>query len=379
MAVKLYLPTNVFDAALERMRWIFDEFERVTVCFSGGKDSTVILNLALMVAEEKGRLPVKVLFVDQEAEWRTVVDYIREVMADPRVEPQWLQVPIKLFNATSVSDPWLYCWEPGAIWMRNKEPVSIKENVYGTDRFKDMFQAVTRHDHPNEPAVRLGGLKAAESPARLRLLTSEVYKGVTWGKKEDERRGHFLFYPIYDWADQDVWTAIHRNLWPYCPIYDAMYQHGVAFSKMRVSNLHHETAVHHLFYLQEIEGDTWNKLTERLSGVNTAGKLKSEMFIPKKLPFMFRDWREYRDHLLANLIPDPVIRKRFESAFARQERDFDNQPHMARALARNQVAQILTNDFELTKYGTFYATHVVAKNAGSRDGTLGGFRDRVSA
>lgn len=84
--LKIYLKETVYDAALDRMRYLFGEFPNVVVSFSGGKDSTVILNLALKVAEEMGRLPLKVLFLDQEAEWDCVIDYIRRVMNDPRVE-----------------------------------------------------------------------------------------------------------------------------------------------------------------------------------------------------------------------------------------------------------------------------------------------------
>ena len=40
------------------------------------------------------------MFLDQEAEWQAVVDYTRTVMQNPEAEPHWLQVPIRLFNAT---------------------------------------------------------------------------------------------------------------------------------------------------------------------------------------------------------------------------------------------------------------------------------------
>lgn len=255
--MKLYLRQNVFESALDRIRWLFDEFENITVNFSGGKDSTVTLNLALKVAEEKGRLPLPVMFFDQEAEWQTVIDYVRTVMSDPRVDPRWLQIPFKISNATSTAEPWLYAWQPGARWMREKEPNSIHENVYGTDRFAEMFGAYMAHHYPNQKAVNLAGVRASESPARMNGLTAyETYKGRTWGKVRDAKVGHFDMYPLYDWSDSDIWKAIHSNGWPYCGIYDEMYRHGIPIHEMRVSNLHHETAVGVLFYLQEIEAET---------------------------------------------------------------------------------------------------------------------------
>ena len=85
--MKIFQKQNVWDAALERIRWLFDEFPNVIVNFSGGKDSTVCLHLALKVAEEKNRLPLKVAWIDQEAEWQATSDYVQSVMEDKRVEP----------------------------------------------------------------------------------------------------------------------------------------------------------------------------------------------------------------------------------------------------------------------------------------------------
>ena len=109
--MRIYYDQTVYDAALDRIRYLYDEFENIMVCVSGGKDSTVIFNLCKIVAQEKNRLPMKVMFLDQEAEWQSVVDHIREIMTDSDVEPYWIQAPILLKNATSTGEPFLKCWE----------------------------------------------------------------------------------------------------------------------------------------------------------------------------------------------------------------------------------------------------------------------------
>lgn len=350
-ASRIYLSDSVYDAALKRIEWLFDEFDNLIVCFSGGKDSTVTLFLSLMVAKQKGRLPLKVLFLDQEAEWQTVIDYVREIADRDDVDMDWLQIPIKLFNATSTESEWLMCWEEGKKWMRPREPDAITENIYGTDRFADLFGAYLKHHFPGEKAVMLSGVRCEESPARLVGLTSyETYKGETWGKKRDTVRGHYDMYPLYDWSYTDIWKAIHDNNWPYCKIYDYQYQHGVKTQDMRVSNLHHETAVATLYYLQEIEQDTWNKLTERMGGISTAGQMKSEAFQVKELPFMFHDWKEYRDFLLGKLITNPEHQGLFRKRFSEDDRDNEGiAPKHLDRMYRVHIGAMLANDYHMTK------------------------------
>ena len=56
MPLKIFLEQNVYEAAIERINWIFDEFENVIVNISGGKDSTAVYHIALQIAEERKRL-----------------------------------------------------------------------------------------------------------------------------------------------------------------------------------------------------------------------------------------------------------------------------------------------------------------------------------
>jgi predicted phosphoadenosine phosphosulfate sulfurtransferase len=349
--MRIHLKESVLDAALNRIRWLFDEFDQVVVSFSGGKDSTVVLNLTLQVAEEKGRLPVPVLFIDQEAEWQAVVDYTREVMADPRVDPMWMQVPLRIFNGTSHQDQWLNCWEPGETWMRDREPGAFTENIYGTRTFYDLFGAIVRHHFGSASCVNMAGVRAEESPARLAGLTSaETYKGETWGKIRDRRIGHYDMYPIYDWSYTDVWKAIHDHGWSYCRAYDAQYSLGLSIQKMRISNLHHETSLSTLYYLQEAEPETWEKLTSRLSGINTAGQMKSDAFAVTDLPAAFTSWQEYRDFLIERLPETPEIRGVFRREANRIDSKFEGLPQQYRdQMDRGIINAVLADDYHLAK------------------------------
>jgi predicted phosphoadenosine phosphosulfate sulfurtransferase len=107
-----YRQGSVLDAARRRMGEVFDRFERVVVSVSGGKDSTVIHKLALDEALRRGRR-LEVFFQDQEAEYQSTIDVIREWMHDPRITPRWFQVPIRMTNATSHVDYWLHAWGEG--------------------------------------------------------------------------------------------------------------------------------------------------------------------------------------------------------------------------------------------------------------------------
>lgn len=353
--MKFYKDTNVLDEAKARINRIFDEFDNVVVGFSGGKDSTCVLNLTLQIAKERNRLPQKVMFVDQEAEWQFTIDYVKDIMYRDDVEPFWIQVPFKITNSTSSTSDHLEAWGEGQKWMRDKDPISIKMNTYMTgknsshlDEFYKFFPNFFKHQFPNIKSAYLAGVRAEESPTRAMALTNGVtYKDITWGKTLNKQEGHYTFYPLYDWSYSDVWKAIHEHSWQYCKVYDYMYQHGHAIQDMRVSNLHHETAIKQLFFLQEIESDTYNKLTERLQGVSTASRLGEDDFFVKELPYMFLDWKEYRDFLVTKLLPETSI-PLFKEQFIKLDKKYGTMRNIDK-FHKVCVQSIVINDFGFVK------------------------------
>ena len=52
---KLRLDNNVLEESIERIKWTFDNFESIYISFSAGKDSTVMLHLAIDEAKKRNR------------------------------------------------------------------------------------------------------------------------------------------------------------------------------------------------------------------------------------------------------------------------------------------------------------------------------------
>jgi len=352
--LRIYLNKTVFDAALDRIRYLFSEFENIVVGFSGGKDSTVCFNLTMMVAREMGRLPLKVMFIDQEAEWEGTIKTVERVMTHKDVEPYWLQVPMVITNNASSFDRYNHCWDPDRKdeWIHPQHPLSIKENTYGTERFHDLFTRFISIQFEDQKTALIGGVRTQESPKRLVGLTQHpTYKWVTWGKQFTKR--HFVFYPIYDWKSHDIWKAIHDNRWHYNPVYDGLYRHGVTLKDMRISNLHHETALQNLLLIQEIEPQTWDKIAHRIAGANTIKHLRLKSFSrPDVLPFMFESWGEYCYYLIDKIIQEEDNK----IAMLRKLRSFEKRyTHEAIREDMYKVAinTILSSDWDFTKMANF--------------------------
>ncbi len=334
-----YKGKNVLEAAQERIAYVFDEFEHIFVSVSSGKDSTTLFHLCIAEAERRDR-KINLFFLDQEAEYQGSIDLMRQMMRHPRVIPWWFQVPIYMTNATSYTNEFLYAWGEGEEWIRPKEDIAIKsiEQDY-PKRFYDFFDWFERQQ--KEPTAFFVGLRSKESMNRFRAVTKNPgYKNIPWSTKTKSPYS-FRFYPIYDWTFGDIWKYIADNNIPYNKVYDKMYcLRGKRVNDIRISDLIHEKSFSCLAELQEIEPETFEKLSKRLQGVHTAGIYAREGMIynADKLPEEFATWKEYRDYLLATVPIKEEYRERLKKRFAGQK---DSEQ-----IYRQQCRQVLICDYE---------------------------------
>lgn len=365
----IYKETNVYEEAIKRMNMIFDYKEDVIVCMSGGKDSTVLFNLALMIARERGRLPLKVFWLDQEAEWQNTVDYMSEIMHMPEVKPFWFQIPFNFPNNLSISNgkESLMIWDPEQKdkWIHAQSDIAITECPFDFNinesrdvAFYTLINKLPDYcaDKDSQSCAVLAGMRVAESlNRRTAIMFGEAkFRGETWARGINKGSKCQVLWPIYDFTNDDIWTAIAKNHWEYNKCYDLMYRYGLSKHRMRVSALIHETAWGAIEMLHEFEKDTYNRFCARISGTSTfdhmfvlssiaAGTIDGGNIVPASLPFMFKDWKEYRDYLLEHLV-EPKYKAHFYKEWKGQDGEQWYRTHVKEVVLNDTCGTINSNE-----------------------------------
>jgi predicted phosphoadenosine phosphosulfate sulfurtransferase len=342
---------NVLEAAKQRISFIFDNYENVIVSVSGGKDSSVLAHLSLLEANRRNR-KVGLFFLDEEVVYQSTVEQIEYLMSlyPANTNRLWLQIEFDLTNATSFEESQLKCWEKGKHkkWMRSKNPKNIINPPWGNDvifrtgyKWLDFYGVIENFERMYNNTAFLVGLRATESPNRWRAVSKNpVYingETVFYGTQKPKK--NVSYYPLYDWNFHDVWKYIYDNNLKYSKIYDYLFKKGFGINEIRISSLIHERSFKSLCELPEFEPETYNKLTERIKGIQFAQETgrNAKVFKAQKLPKNFKLWSQYRDFLL-DTYPYTDKKEIFTKRFTRHlENEF---------VARQQVRQLVLNDYE---------------------------------
>jgi predicted phosphoadenosine phosphosulfate sulfurtransferase len=321
---------NVFDAANERIDFIFKNFERVYLSFSGGKDSGVMLNLAIDYMRAHGiKEKLGIMILDNEANYEYSLKFMHEILQANLdiLDVYWCCLPITLpCTVSSYAIEW-QCWgvKDKHKWIRpmpkQEYIVNIEnhpfdffvENMsYGDfwDEFGDWFSQGKR-------TACLIGIRADESLNRFRAIMNDRKKTVSgkcWTKKKrDNDLEVYNCYPIYDWKTQDIWVANAKMGWNYNELYNIFWKAGLTIAQMRVASPFMSESKSSLNLYRVIDPHVWQTLCARVAGANfiaTYGKqLNYNSF---KLP-EGHTWKSFVKFLLDTLPQEVALnfRERF--------------------------------------------------------------------
>jgi predicted phosphoadenosine phosphosulfate sulfurtransferase len=265
---------NVLEAAQRRISYIFDNFPRIYVSFSGGKDSSVMLHLVMSEAVKRNR-KVGVLFVDLEGMYKLTIDHITAMYNTyaPYIEPYWVCLPIALRNAVSVYEPKWCCWEQGKDWIRQPPAMAITDYNYfpffhpGME-FEEFVPEFGKWYGQGKLTACFVGIRADESLNRYRTIKADksMFEDKTYTTWLG--RGLYNVYPIYDWKVDDIWLYNTKYKQPYNQLYDRMHMAGLTPSQMRICQPYGDDQRRGLWLFHVIEPETWAKVVARVNGAN---------------------------------------------------------------------------------------------------------------
>ena len=280
MSTKKYKDIDVYQAAKNRFEYIYREFDRVCVSFSNGKDSGVLLNMAIDAARAAGKLPVNVLYIDMEAQYRHAIDFTQRMFSKEEVTGWWVCLPIHLRNAVSQFQPHWLCWdaEKKDAWVREMpthECVISDEEYFPFFRrgmeFEEFVPEFAKWFSNGEKTACLVGIRSSESLNRFRTIRNEkkeTYDGQMWSTRLFPNEEIYNFYPLYDWETKDIWICNNRQKYDYNKVYDIMYLAGISIHKMRLCQPYGDDQRQGLYLFKLLEPETWAKVVNRVEGAN---------------------------------------------------------------------------------------------------------------
>lgn len=307
------LGIDVLSAAKERIAKVFDDFPRIYVSFSAGKDSGVMLHLVMEEAIRRDR-KVGLLFVDLEAQYKLTIDYAAEMYEryTDRIEPYWVALPIHLRNAVSQFEPQWVCWHPDKRndWVREPHPLSITDESHfpffrRAMEFEEFVPEFGEWYAQGKLTACFVGIRSDESLNRYRTIARKksTFEGLQWMTWMGEHV--YNAYPIYDWRTEDIWTYNGKFKASYNRLYDRMHQAGLTIHQARICQPYGDDQRKGLWLFHVIEPETWARVVARVNGANQgamyvqeSGNILGYRGITKPDGIT---WREFADRLLASM------------------------------------------------------------------------------
>lgn len=288
MQLKKPISKNVLTAAKERIAYTFDNFEKILLSFSGGKDSSVMFHLVMDEAIQRNR-KIGVMLIDFEAQYIATSNHAREMfeLYKDHIELHWICLPMKLRNAVSNYQPSWTCWDDdhkndwvrqipkfdGVVSDQDYYPFFVKNLEF--EEFIIMFAEWYSEGNPLAVFV---GIRADESLNRFRTIAvadKEMYNNRRWTTKVTGNI--YNIYPIYDWKTKDIWIYNKKADKCHNHIYDLMHQAGVPLSQQRLCQPYGDDQKKGLWLYHILEPQSWFKVVARVNGANSGSLYINEI------------------------------------------------------------------------------------------------------
>ncbi len=275
---KIRLQSNVFEEAKERISWTFDNFEKIYLSFSAGKDSTVMLHMVMDEAIKRKR-KIGLLLIDLEGQYKLTIDHAIKCydMYSKYIVPYWVCLPIHLRNAVSVFETHWKCWDENAkkSWIREIPKDAISDVNYfpffhdGME-FEEFVPEFGKWFAEGQSCACFVGIRADESLNRFRTIASK--SKITKSDKQYTTKvidEVYNIYPIYDWKTSDIWIYHAKTGLPHNRLYDLMHKAGLKISQMRICQPYGDDQRRGLWLFHLIEPETWARVVARVNGANS--------------------------------------------------------------------------------------------------------------
>jgi predicted phosphoadenosine phosphosulfate sulfurtransferase len=260
---------------------VFNDFEKIYVSFSGGKDSTVMLHIVMEEAIKRGR-KVGVLIIDLEAQYDDTIKHMHKIVElyKEHIDLYWSCLPMLLRNAVSNFQPRWICWDASKkdVWVRQMPIFAKTENDYpfyvNNMEFEEFIVLFGKWYSEEGKKLTAGfiGIRADESLHRYRAIASDktglMHKEYKWTTKISKNL--FNIYPIYDWKTKDIW--VYHGKFPskgHNAVYDKMNMAGVKLSDQRLCQPFGDDQRKGLWLYHILEPETWYRLIARVNGANS--------------------------------------------------------------------------------------------------------------
>lgn len=310
---KKSLGIDVLNAAQQRISKVFDDFPRIYLSFSGGKDSAVMMHLVMEEAIKRNR-KIGVLFVDLEAQYKLTIDHVSEMIGlyKDHIEMYWCSLPLHMRNAVSQYEPQWICWQPERKndWVRQPPDIAITDESYfpffkRAMEFEEFVPAFGHWYAQGKLCACFVGIRSDESLNRYRTIARKksTFEGIQW----TTWCGDYLYnaYPIYDWKTSDIWTYNGKYNKPYNKLYDRFHQAGLTISQARICQPYGDDQRKGLWLFHLIEPETWARIVSRVNGANQgalyvqeSGNILGYRGITKPPGIT---WKQFAERLLASM------------------------------------------------------------------------------